>query len=355
MENIELALYPFVSEASRYVGSLGFSPDRLITSRALESARIRGTDRVIQSIAGNIERPSFIASDEGKVLTELLSYPFARILVSCINDQYLTRRYALAEAKASYELLKKENVDFLCGLGEDFSITATTDDTHLNLHFNDYLKLASPLKELEWKLVNRRMEHGHVCIAKENYARLLQEAIRNRILNGLPINIPPHMCEQCEDKLTVIRDILQKQKDDYDIGEFREVDNELFPPCIIHAIGNVRNGINLAHSMRFAMTSFLITVGMSVNEIVDLFNVSPDFDEEKTRYQIEHIAGSSGNQYTPPSCSTMKTYGNCQGADELCKRIKHPLNYYRIKIRNKKRDEPKQTVKKDAGGPHQLR
>jgi len=126
MENIELALYPFVSEASRYVGSLGFSPDRLITSRALESARIRGTDRVIQSIAGNIERPSFIASDEGKVLTELLSYPFARILVSCINDQYLTRRYALAEAKASYELLKKENVDFLCGLGEDFSITSNS-------------------------------------------------------------------------------------------------------------------------------------------------------------------------------------------------------------------------------------
>lgn len=348
MENIELALYPFVSEASRYVDSLNFSPDRLITSRALESARIRGTDRVIQSLAGNIEKPSFVASDEGKVLTELLSYPFARILVSCIDDQYLTRRYALAEAKASYELLKKESLDLLRYLGEDFSISATTDDTHLNLHFTDYLKLASPLKELEWKLVNRRMDHGHVRIAKENYARLLQEAIRKRILNGLPINVPPHMCGQCEDNLTVIRDILQKQKDDFDIGGFREVDNELFPPCIVHAIGNVRNGINLAHSMRFAMTSFLVAVGMSVNEVVDLFNVSPDFDEEKTRYQIEHIAGSSGTQYTPPSCSTMKTYGNCQGADELCKRIQHPLTYYRRKVWFKKRDESRNTIKKDA-------
>lgn len=39
--------------------------------------------------------------------------------------------------------------------------------------------------------------------------------------------------------------------------------------------------MNLAHSMRFAMTSFLLNVGMSVDEILNLFNISPDFDAEK--------------------------------------------------------------------------
>jgi len=67
---------------------------------------------------------------------------------------------------------------------------------------------------------------------------------------------------------------------------------------------------------------------MDVDGIIRIFGGSPDFDEARTRYQVEHISGS---EYTAPGCDTMKTYGNCAGADGLCTRIKHPLNYYRIK------------------------
>lgn len=95
---------------------------------------------------------------------------------------------------------------------------------------------------------------------------------------------------------------------------------DLFPPCISHALANVQGGVNLAHSMRFAMTSFLLSVGMSVDEILNLFNVSPDFDAEVTLYQIEHIAGATGNVYKPPACDTMRTYGNCIGKDRLCEK-----------------------------------
>jgi DNA primase large subunit len=91
--------------------------------------------------------------------------------------------------------------------------------------------------------------------------------------------------------------------------------------------------VGLAHSARFAPVSFLIQINMSVNQIVGLFNTSPDFDPEKTRYQVEHIAGSSGTKYKPPSCTTMATYGNCPGEDELCRRIRHPLSYYERKIK----------------------
>jgi len=65
---------------------------------------------------------------------------------------------------------------------------------------------------------------------------------------------------------------------------------------------------------------------------------------DKTRYQIEHISGSSGTEYKPPSCSTMRTYGNCYGADELCSRIKHPLNYYRRKTWFKNKNESSQQI-----------
>ncbi len=339
MDDRDLALYPFISGASQYVGSLGFSLDRLITSRALDLARIRGKERVIQSLSGGIEKPPLTGSEEGPVLTELLSYPFARILVSCVDDSFLTRRYSLAEAVAAYTLLKTRDVDFLSDLGNDFGVDAIPSDSHFDINFTDYIKLASSMKDLKWKLVNRKLDHGNVRIAKEEFARLLQEAIRERIQGSLPIEVPEEICELCAPYLDEIREILDKRKTEYGAGDFEAVESELFPPCIAHAIANTMAGVNLAHSMRFAMTSFLLTVGMTVDDIINMFNISPDFDAEKTRYQIEHISGSSGTNYKPPACATMKTYGNCYGEDELCKRVRHPLRYYSMKIWFKNRNE----------------
>ncbi|MBP2030266.1 DNA primase large subunit [Methanohalophilus levihalophilus] len=353
MEESALALYPFVPQAATYVQEMGFSLERLIESRAFEAARKRGQERVIQSINGIIEKPSLTSSDEGKVLTELLSYPYARILVSCFNDPYLTRKYAHAEAEAAHSTLKKEDNSFLREFGAEFEINAIFEDNAAQMHFTDFLKYATTLKALEWKLINQRIEHGQVFIPREGFNRLLQEAVKKHILGSLPLKVPEAICTTCTPQLTEIREVLQEKKGDYDGNEFGEVSVEQFPPCIKYAIANVRGGINLAHSMRFAMTSFLLAAGMTVDEIIDLFNVSPDFDEEKTRYQIEHIAGSSGDQYTPPSCSTMKTYGNCHGADDLCKRINHPLNYYRRKMwfmkQRNRSSEKKEEVVKDSG------
>jgi len=86
---------------------------------------------------------------------------------------------------------------------------------------------------------------------------------------------------------------------------------------------------------------------MSVDEILNLFNISPDFDAEKTRYQIEHIAGATGNVYKPPACDTMRTYGNCIGKDRLCEKINHPLGYYekRIYLKNKEKGKEKEEGK----------
>ncbi len=347
MDDRDLALYPFISEASQHVGSLGFSLDKLITSRALDLARLRGKERVIQSLFEGIEKPPLTGSDEGPVLTELLSYPFARILVSCIDDSFLIRRYSLAEAVAAYILLKTRDVDFLSDIGNDFGVDAKPSDSYFNINFTDYIKLASSMKDLKWKLVNRKLDHGNVRIKKEEFARLLQEAVRARIQNSLPIEVPEEICELCAPHLDEIKVILDERKTEFGAGDFEAVESELFPPCIAHAIANTMAGVNLAHSMRFAMTSFLLTVGMTVDEIINMFNISPDFDVEKTRYQIEHISGSSGTTYKPPSCDTMKTYGNCYGEDELCKRIRHPLRYYSMKLWFKSRDEKK--VQDDKG------
>jgi DNA primase large subunit len=348
METEQLAYYPFVSEASAYVESLGVSLDSLLNSRAYRAARARGIERVKEALEGEIGKSSL--NGEAQILSELLSYPFARMLVACIDDQLFTRRYALAEAKAAYTLLRTESPDFLLDFGEDFGISAEPRETHFSMHFTDYIRFSNSLKDPAWKLTNRQLRAGKVRVTREEFARLLQEAVRERIEQSFPIpEIPEEVSAFCAPHAAGIKEQFEVQKKKFGATDFGVVEPGLFPPCISHALANVQGGVNLAHSMRFAMTSFLLNVGMSVDEILNLFNVSPDFDAEKTLYQIEHIAGATGNEYKPPACETMRTYGNCVGKDGLCEKISHPLGYYERRVFLKNRDREKEEEKEKTG------
>ncbi|KKH50356.1 DNA primase regulatory subunit PriL [Methanosarcina sp. 1.H.A.2.2] len=352
MQAEKLAYYPFISEASAHVGNLGISLENLLNSRAYRAARSRGIERVKEALEGEIKKSP--VSGEVQVLSELLSYPFARMLVACVDDQLFTRRYALAEAKAAYAFLRNETPNFLLEFGEDFGILADFRDSYFSMHFTDYIRFSNSLKDPSWKLTNRQLRAGKIKITKEEFARLLEEAVRERIEQSFPIpEIPPEISSFCSPYVSEIKEQFEVQKKKFGATDFGAVEPDLFPPCIAHALANVQGGVNLAHSMRFAMTSFLLSVGMSVDEILNLFNISPDFDAEKTLYQIEHIAGATGNAYKPPACDTMRTYGNCVGKDGLCEKISHPLGYYekKVYIRNKEREREQE---KEQGEKHQV-
>ncbi|MDD4497879.1 MAG: DNA primase large subunit PriL, partial [Methanosarcinaceae archaeon] len=204
---------------------------------------------------------------------------------------------------------------------------------------------------------NRQLQAGRVWVKKEEFARLLLEAIRERVEKSLSgegtpssSDLPAEVLEFCAPYAVELKEKFEVRKKQFGITDFGDVEPELFPPCISHALASVRAGINLAHSMRFAMTSFLLTIGMSTDDVLALFNVSPDFDAEKTLYQIEHIAGSSGTPYKPPACETMRTYGNCIGKNGLCERINHPLSYYQKKLYFKNKDkEEREAAKNEVG------
>jgi DNA primase large subunit len=344
MQAEELAYFPFISEASIYVENLGISLDSLLNSRAYRAARARGIERVKEALEGEIKKSP--VSGEVQILSEILSYPFARMLVACIDDQLFTRRYALAEAKAAYNQLKNETPSFLLKFGENFGIATDFRDYSFSMHFTSYIHFSNALKDPAWKLTNRQFRSGEVKITKDEFSRLLEEAIRERIEQSFPIpEIPSEVSSFCAPYVAEIKDQFEIQKKKFGATDFGAVEQELFPPCISHALANVQGGINLAHSMRFAMTSFLLNVGMSVDEILNLFNISPDFNAELTLYQIEHIAGATGNVYKPPACDTMRTYGNCIGKDRLCEKISHPLGYYEKKIYLKNKESEKDSGK----------
>ena len=327
MDVFGFANYPFVNGALRYVDGLDFNLDELFSELVFEGVRERGKGRILEAMGDGISKPSI--SDKTGAEKELLSYPVARILVSCINDTYLIRRYALAEAKSAHELLKKLPVASLKEFASEFNIDATIGEHASDMHFTDYIRFA--VRDPKWKLINRNMKHGRVSLSKDEFARILEEAVRKRIESNLPAEVPPEICSALENSIQEIRSEMEARRSEFSIEEFKEIMPDCFPPCVVHALSGVQSGVNLTHSMRFALTSFLLNIGMNVDGIIDLFNVSPDFDEEKTRYQVMHIQGATGTTYKSPSCSTMLTYGNCIGKDSLCGRISHPLGFYRKK------------------------
>ncbi|MDD5474054.1 MAG: DNA primase regulatory subunit PriL [Candidatus Methanoperedens sp.] len=338
MDVFTFAYFPFVNGAVKYVEALDFKLEELFSERAFEQVRERGKERVLSAIGEGIKKSSH--PDRIGAEKELLSYPVARILVSCINDGYLTRRYALAEAKSAYESVKELSGEELKEFAGEFNITAVINERSVILHFTDYIRYANVIHEPKWKLVNRNMEHGMVTLTKEDFSRIMEEAVRKRIESSLPVDVPAGICASLERYLLEIREALKTRKSEFSIEEFKEIMPDCFPPCIVHALSNAQAGVNLPHSMRFALTSFLLNIGMNTEGIMELFKVSPDFDEERTRYQVMHIHGATGTTYTSPSCATMITYGNCYGKEALCERISHPLSYYRKKAWILKKGKP---------------
>lgn len=328
--DIKYAYYPFTLRASDYVKCSGRSIESLLDGVFGKAVIARAKERVLQSIRGEIKKA--FAYEDVLAEVELFSYPVARIFVSCIGDYYLISRYALAEAKAAHVHMKDEEPRFLEELARELTIQCALERHDFRIHFADYLKFASGMHEPKWKLVNRRLEGGYVLVTKDDFTRLLQEAIRDRIQSSLPLDVSPSLKKALSSHIVEISGHFEELKAEFRSDDFEEVNSECFPPCIRHMLVLIQAGQNLSHSARFALTSFLANIGMSAEEIIDIYRILPDFDEEKTRYQVKHITGSSGTVYTAPTCATMATYGNCFGKEQICEWVSHPLNFYRKKL-----------------------
>jgi len=163
---------------------------------------------------------------------------------------------------------------------------------------------------------------------------LIQEALRFRIQNELPIEVDPKLKTKITPMITDLITLIQSKKRKFEAKDLGRVSITRFPPCIKQLLGMTQAGENVPHIGRFALASFLHHIGLSSDQILNLFSTSPDFDVEKARYQVEHITGKiSGTEYTPPSCETMKTNSICFNPNTLCNKdwMNHPLTYYRIK------------------------
>jgi len=339
----EIAKYPFTKAAAQYVKDLNLkiedlaSPDYL---RVIDRSKQRIEEALIYKIVswpGETE-------EVGKYDVEILSFPASIIIVTSINDEFLKRRFALAEANRVNELLfKEENEKIINILKSSFDwYVRTVKPTEewpydFSIYFVDYLKNSTAFADVKWKLVNREINReGRIFLHKNELVRLITEEVRKhvykRVKSDIQVKLPPSLVQ----KTNRIEQILDEK-----IRRFKKFDapkvivQSAYPPCIDRLYSDLMSKRHIPHLGRFTLTSFLLNIGGKTENIVALYTSATDFEERLTKYQVEHIAGKRGGstKYKPPNCNTLKTYGLCPGGDAICKVIRNPLTYYQKKLR----------------------
>jgi DNA primase large subunit len=334
----DLAKYPFLKENTEYVKRLNLKVEDLSSPELVHIVE-RAEERVEEAILYTlVSRRTH--NDE----VEILSFPVAIMLTIAAQNPFIKKRYALAEAKQAYEDLKLETRERIFAIARNFGWGLTLNKDvgvpyEFALSFTDYLRNTTRLREKRWKLVNRLLSNGKVYLTRNEVPRLLSEEIRSHIEERLEVKdlpkFPTVIMEMAEKiKKLSIEKIGQTEME----GFPREIVQTAFPPCIEALYQAFTSGRHLSHIGRFALTSFLVNIGMPSEKVVELFKNISDFNERMTRYQVEHIAGERGSRtrYTTPKCETLKTHGVCVNPDRLCPQVRHPLGYYRRKLARSK-------------------
>ncbi len=355
---LDYAKYPFLVDVRKFIERRYARGVRLLDLLSLLESRIlrRAEERVLNAIKeGDVGDPKGLPSED-----EVLAFYIGLILVSTVNDKWLAKRYALAEAEKAHRFLEQDD-DYVIEavarmLGLDVKYLGS-DGLRLPvrmrrgvveyvvlpyaIHVSSYTRASRLMSDPSWKLVNQYVSKGYVYVTKRKAARLLKEVIAEKVEASVkPLDEVPPILEPLVERIKKVlmeeRGALFEQaaytfkpgEQQLPLGEVRV---DAFPPCMARLYDALQRGENLSHHERFAITTFLIHVGMDLEEILNLFRRVPDFNERIARYQIEHLAGLRGSKkkYMPYSCETMRTLGLCMGD---CK-VKNPLVAYWRNVR----------------------
>jgi len=331
-----------MKEAADHVRELGLSISEL-ESDFFVPFLDRAEERVKAALLDVSSYSKTVPQNEPRQIEiEIFSFPIAVMLVAATEDSLIKHRYSLAEAKRASEMLRGEEKEKLLAVANNFGWNLRLiDDFELQpyvfaLRFPVFLRNATGFNDKRWKLVNHLLIKGEVYLTEREVSRLLEEEIRKYIEEKVDAKIKS-LPQNVMTRVTRLRQLAEERREQiqFETSPGRVV-IEAFPPCIKNVYERVLGGRPASHMGRFALTSFLLNIGMSIDDVFNFFRSVSDFNERMTRYQIEHIAGvrGSGTKYTPPNCATLCTHGICVTTEPECEKAVNPLVCYKRKLQN---------------------
>jgi DNA primase large subunit len=326
----ELIRYPFLPRAREYVASLGLDFE---TIPKLQEIR----DRAKQRVSSTFMVESALSQEPSPIYEiEIASYALSILYVAGIKDPALIERFALFEAKKVNEHLRKEQKsETILDIAKAFNWEVKkNEDGSIFIHFTKFLEASTKGRlhhDSVWKLVNRIMERGWVSLTPFQLARLLEEDVKKHIEESAKQELGkvPEQIQQDIDELKA--EFLKRKPQFEEVFEVIRAQESDYPPCITAMMKRTSQGQHLSHVERFTLVTYLLRQRISVDTIVSLFSNVPDFKEDKTRYQVEHLSGARMGKepYMPYNCASLQTHGICSGsADPICRTIRNPLSYH---------------------------
>ncbi len=373
--SIDYRKYPFLANLDKVIEKYwpGLSLIDFLTTRVGDA--YNRAVKVIEDIIRNARVPSPKLSSE----EEIISFYIVVLLASLTNNKWLMDRIAIAYSKQALNYLKTESPETITAIAKALGIeleynpynspriplklrrgTVVYKTLPYRMPLKDYLLYSKRLmSDPKYALINQIVDNGYVYTEPEITLRVLGEAITLHIKKLFkPVQeVPKELTSVVEDIKKIVDEVRKSTSTSReDVGEaivgknrkgytrFKGVIvEEAFPPCIKRIIDDLRRGENLSHHERFAVAAFLLRIGMSVDDVLELFHNVPDFNERIARYQVEHIAGLRGSrrQYLPYSCQTMKSLGlcvsDCGGKNPLSVYYRNLKNMYKRRKGKKER------------------
>jgi DNA primase large subunit len=325
----DLAKYSFLNEASDYIRETHFEFEEFnrpemkhVIDRAAERIEIEITKGLVYEKLDKYE-------------VEILTFLVTLIIAKSIGSESILKKYSLFEAmraeKYLTEDLRKERNNerkrlLLFKIFEDlFKINVDLDSKDNNLfkvRVTDYLTRAPNFHEEEWKLINRLVHNGYVYLDADETVRLIRSELTSLIYSRVKTMTLSNLPESIKAK---VDDLRTKLKPHY---EYRRYQPTHYPPCIKKALEMMNRGENLPHSARLMLATYMLAIGKSVDDIVILFHNAPDYNENITKYQVEHLAGNRGShtKYSVPSCEKLRNENLCFATEE-CNGITNPIQF----------------------------
>ncbi|MCI4335439.1 MAG: hypothetical protein L3K04_07435, partial [Thermoplasmata archaeon] len=180
-DRVRFGEYPFLPGAEAIAGELAGSLGDLLSHPALERAREVGRARIRAALDDPSGGARLEELESAEPEVRFLSFQYARLLLAASPHLAPVRRWAVAEAKRAHVRLcaapPSELAEVARRLGYDFR----SEGTELLIPVFDYLRLATPVREAEFRLVRQPLQRGAIRLSAERASRVLQEGIRREL------------------------------------------------------------------------------------------------------------------------------------------------------------------------------
>lgn len=342
--NKDLAKYPFLKEALSYITKYDFKLEDLDSSdyRHLIERAEQKIDHYLRLGKSDYEI-NYNKTHETIIQEEVIIFLISLLLIKSVSIDAVTKKFALMESMRFEKYLMTDlniyNQDdktiklILYRIFEDLFNTKILLEVDIynfyKIRINDYLDHPIAFQEKEWNLVNRTLYNGYVYLDGNEIVRLFRNDLYLLIIDRIrrmTVERIPNII------LTISRSLKISWVQTHPLLEIPYYNN-VTPPCIQHLYDQINKGENLPHPARLLLGTFLIYSNKTIEEMLEFFKKLPDYNENITRYQLEHLAGNKGNskRYFVPSCEKIKLENLCFET-KICKGITNPIQLSRKKV-----------------------